>query len=369
MKFTWNIEEGKLMNDHKRFTKEKKLVYTAELTTTVEEKLDFLCEYGKKPIASVLAFASKCEDFKAQFLNGKHFICDMESAFAAWLDENDPAGIVYHRNLDGRKILGRTKFPPYRFIDALNIPITGCGYTHKNYVTEAFHQLLANLERQERIYDEKHNGYNELQDRLNQLVVRYSSQYLGKNIKRANHTFWVYEGSDKRKATIEELKLLISRYEKFESLSKELIDTAPIFSYEHKAEETESVVNNAGQTDDEHSDDKNKNKDNENVIPDNIIMDFFVENVIIKIHNQYQLNILKQELIRYISNFSPVLPSILEQIEWKYRAQFPYIFMVRDHIESISEYGIKFGLQMDCGCKANKVIDFKDIIAENTSVE
>lgn len=38
MKFTWNIEEGKLMNDHKRFTKEKKLVYTAELATTVEEK-------------------------------------------------------------------------------------------------------------------------------------------------------------------------------------------------------------------------------------------------------------------------------------------------------------------------------------------
>ena len=175
MKFTWNIEEGKLMNDHKRFTKEKKLVYTAELATTVEEKLDFLCEYGKKPIVSVLALASKCEDFKAQFLNGKHFICDMESAFAAWLDENDPAGIVYHRNLDGKKILGRTKFPPYRFIDALNIPIPGCGCTHKNYVTEAFHQLLANLERQERIYDEKHNGYNELQDRLNQLVVRYSS--------------------------------------------------------------------------------------------------------------------------------------------------------------------------------------------------
>ena len=25
MKFTWNIEEGKLMNDHKRFTKEKNL--------------------------------------------------------------------------------------------------------------------------------------------------------------------------------------------------------------------------------------------------------------------------------------------------------------------------------------------------------
>lgn len=369
MKFTWNIEEGKLMNDHKRFTKEKNPIYTAEITTTVEEKLDFLCEYGKKPIASVLALASKCEDFKAQFLNGKHFICDMESAFAAWLDENDPAGIVYHRNLDGRRILGRTKFPPYRFIDALNVPIPGCRCTHKNYITEAFHQLLKDLERQEKVYDKKHNEYNELQNRLNQLVVRYRSQYLGKNIKRANNIFWVYKDNNKRKATIEELNLLISRYEKLESLSRELIDAAPIFSYEHKAEETESVVNNTGQTDDEHSNDKNKNKDNENVIPDNIMMDFFVGNVIIKIHSQYQLNILKQELIRYISNFSPVLPSALEEIEWKYRAQFPYIFMVRDHVESISEYGIKFGLQMDCGCKANKVIDFKDIVAENTSVE
>lgn len=370
MEFTWNIEEGKLMHDHPRFTSENKSVYSAEITTTVEEKLNFLCKYGKKPIANVLALANKCEDFKAQFLNGNRFICDIESEFAAWLDENDPEGIVCHRNSNVIRTLGRTTFPPYRFIDSLNTPIPGCQYTHKNYVTEAFHQLLEILERQERIYAEKHGEYNKLQDRLNQLVVRYSSQYLGKNIKRVNNIFWVYEGGNKRKTTIEELKLLISRYERLESLRKELIDTAPVFSYEHKEEKTEPAVNNAGQTDDDDKDNKNENNENENVvsvIPDNILMDFLRGNIIIKIHNQDQLDILKQELVRYINSFSHVLASGLKGVEWKYKTRFPYIFMVRNHVESISEYGTKLGLQMDCGCKTNKIIDFKDIAADNTN--
>lgn len=243
MDFEWKVENMALMNEKANIYICNEKIYKAENELTREEKIEFLDSMNDGLTSYILGLADKLKEDKANGVIKKDKYGQMSAvSFTAWIKRNDTRNcvdIIYDR--------GSINFTPYRNINMLNTNISMFrDSTYTDYVDEAFHLQLKELETQEKQYFRKHDEYEILKTK----VSKYSDKYgtFGLNIWKTSRGLYFYKNDDAnslgRQITLDELKLLNNKYEEMDKLYQKISNEMPCIDYDHeniveKGEETQ----------------------------------------------------------------------------------------------------------------------------------
>lgn len=328
MDFEWKVEDMALMNEKSNIYIGKEKIYKAESELTRQEKIDFLDDMNDGLTSYVLNLADKYEKDKDSLPKDNYGQVKTVS-FKAWLYKNDKVNLINNDTYNR----GVTVVPPYRHIGQLNVG----GYTsstkpiYSDYVDEAFHLKLKDLEKQERQYFGEHDEYQILKAK----VFEYSDKYgtFGLNIwKTCDGLLVFYKNDDAnypgRQLTPDELKLLNSKYEEIESLYAKITKELPRIDYDHEYMAL-----------------------NENIkIPDAVIDSFLNKNTVIRIDSKEQADFLADELRR--RNLQGLIPE-----HYEYNPKYPYFYIKDDYVDADESF---YNIYVDAGSKS--CVKFSDII-------
>lgn len=278
MSFTWRVENLALMNEKSNSYIGNEKIYKAENELTRQEKIDFLDSMNDGLTSYILSLSDKFrEDMENGVIRKNKDGQINPISFAAWINKNDTRNCVENSTYDR----GRVNFPPYRNIKKLD-KVLGANSVSSDYVNDAFHIKLKDLERQEKQYFREHDKTEILKAK----VFEYSDKYgtFGLNIWRGSGGLRIYKDDNPnlngRELTLNELKLLNSKYEEMDKLYESITNDMPLINYEH-----------------EYNPQDNQNtQDSQSIIPNIILEEFINSKAAIKIDNQEQLNILLSQL-------------------------------------------------------------------------
>jgi len=103
--------------------------------------------------------------------------------------------------------------------------------TYEDMADEVFHRQLLKCEEQERKYFLEHDEYSILKTRLREYTDKYSTSFGVNMLFSSDGKISVYDGKDyetRRDITMEELKVLLSKYEQIDALVKTLTEETHI---------------------------------------------------------------------------------------------------------------------------------------------
>lgn len=233
MSFVWKVEDMALMNEKSNIYIGNEKIYKAENELTREEKIEFLDSMNDGLTSYILGLADKLKEDKANGVIKKGKYGQMSAiSFAAWIKRNDTRNcvdIIYDR--------GSINFTPYRNINMLNTNISMFrGSTYTDYVDEAFHIKLKELEMQERQYFREHDEYEILKAKVSEYLDKYGT--FGLNIWKTSRGLYFYKNDDAnslgRQITLDELKLFYSKYEEMDKLYAKITKELPRIDYDHE---------------------------------------------------------------------------------------------------------------------------------------
>lgn len=216
--FKWNVEEMKLMNDIGVNNIGREKMYSCEDKLTTEEKIKFVDEMQEGKLTYILELINK---FNKDKDNG--IIKTTSSGLVKtvslkpWIKKNDSKKIVddwYHYGKFNFLRVGR-------YIQTIE--------DREKYINEVFHNQLKLLESKEKQWFLEHDEYSILTNKVEDYIDKYGTFGLyiiqgsdGIELTKSNSD---WEG---RKFTIEELKKLISYYEKLSAYEKKLSEEIDI---------------------------------------------------------------------------------------------------------------------------------------------
>ena len=200
-------------------------IYKAENKLTRQEKIEFLDSMNDGLTSYILGLADKLEEDKENGIIKKDIHGEMKTiSYIAWINKNDTRNCLG----TGTFNMGITNFSPGRNINRLKI-------IHPDYVDEAFHLQLQDLERQEKQYFRKHDEYEILKRKVSNGLYRYGT--FGLNIWQCSEGLFIYKRDNfdllRRELTLDELKFLNNKYEELEKYYKKITSEMPQIDYEH----------------------------------------------------------------------------------------------------------------------------------------
>lgn len=226
MSFTWKVEDLALMNEKSKFYIGNEKVYKVEDELTRQEKIEFLDSMNDGLTSYILNLADKLEEDKENGIIKKDIHGEMKTiSYIAWINKNDTRNCLGTGTFD----MGITNFSPGRNINRLKI-------IHPDYVDEAFHLQLKDLERQEKQYFRKHDEYEILKRKVSNGIDKYGA--FGLNILQCSEGLFIYKRDNfnlhRRELTLDELKFLNNKYEELEKYYKKITSEMPQIDYEHE---------------------------------------------------------------------------------------------------------------------------------------
>lgn len=225
MSFTWKVEDLALMNEKSKFYIGNEKIYKVEDELTKQEKIEFLDSMNDGLTSYILNLADKLEEDKENGIIKKDIHGEMQTiSYIAWINRNDI------RNCIGNSTYNRgiTNFSPCRNINRLKI-------IHPDYVDEAFHLQLQDLEKQEKQYFRQHDEYEILKRKVSNGMDKYGT--FGLNIWQCSEGLFIYKRDNfdllRRELTLDELKFLNNRYEELEKHYEKITSEMPQIDCEH----------------------------------------------------------------------------------------------------------------------------------------
>lgn len=223
--FTWNVEEMALLNERPRVHYGNEPIFNCESTVSREDKIAFVDSMQDGKFSYLLGLIEKFSSQKESMPKDSWGQVKTVS-LKAWIKKNDT----------------RYKFPMIN--DDYNYGsfyILGCGRyiqtnakqstdTYDDLVDEVFHRQLKECKKKEKEYFLTHDEYSILKAKLDEYNHQYRTSF-GMNLGfSSNGEVFVYSGEDccdKREITMDELKVLLGKYEKLaayiEDLSEEVL--------------------------------------------------------------------------------------------------------------------------------------------------
>ena len=182
--------------------------------------------------------------------------------------------------------------------------------TYSDYVNEAFHLQLKNLENQEKQYFREHDEYEILKTKISKYSDKYGT--FGLNIWKTGRRLSFYKNdnanSAERQITLDELKLLNNKYEEMDKFYAKITAELPYIDYDHEYKSDKGLLNR---------NDK---------IPDEVIDNFISKKIAIKIDNQEQANQLVDKLRE---RSIPLVPEFYD-----YDPNYPYFYIEDDYLDA-----------------------------------
>lgn len=216
--FNWKVEEMKLMNDKGRGYGDNNKNYVCENKLTLEEKIEFVDKMQGGKLSYILNLIDKFNKDKEKGilkLDSQDRVKTV--SLKAWIKKND---IAYERNVINYD---------YYYGRICLLEVTGYIQTinKETFIKNVFNAQLKKLEQEEYRWFLAHDEYSILYNKLEEYIDKYSTTFGLRVITGSNITLCKNEDDwEGRKFTIEELKTLISYYEKLEDfitqLSKEI---------------------------------------------------------------------------------------------------------------------------------------------------
>ena len=235
MSFEWKVEDMTLMNEKGNIYICNEKIYKAENELTREEKINFLDSMNDGLTSYILNLADKLKEDKENGVIKKDTYGEMKAiSYIAWINRNDTRNCIGNSTYNR----GEIRFSPCRNINRLDENISMFrSSTYSDYEDEAFHLQLKKLETQEKQYFRKHDEYEILKAKVSEYSYKYGA--FGLNIWRSNNkglSFYKNDdtNSSKRKLTLDELKLLNSKYEEMDKLYQKISNEMPCIDYDHE---------------------------------------------------------------------------------------------------------------------------------------
>ena len=206
--FEWKVENMELMNKgFLRMGKEK--IYACETELTREEKIAFVDSMQDGKLSYILALSENLQKEK-ESLPKDQFGYIKTVSLRAWLKRNDERKLVDIECNYGRIKLFETK----RHIEMLDRKYSFD--THQDYVDECFHRQLKKCESDEQKYFREHDEYSILKDQFRN--VKHSTTFGIPIGYSSSGEVYIYDDECKysREITIDELKILLSKYDQLD---------------------------------------------------------------------------------------------------------------------------------------------------------
>lgn len=234
MSFEWKVEDMALMNEKGNIYICNEKIYKAENELTREEKINFLDSMNDGLTSYILNLADKLKEDKENGVIKKDIYGEMKAiSYIAWINRNDTRNCIGNSTYNR----GEIRFSPCRNINRLDTNISMFrSSTYSDYVDEAFHLQLKELETQEKQYFRKHDEYEILKAKVSEYLDKYGT--FGLNIWKTSRGLYFYKNDDAnslgRQITLDELKLLYSKYEEMDKLYAKITKELPHIDYDHE---------------------------------------------------------------------------------------------------------------------------------------
>lgn len=220
--FEWKVEEMKLMNNHNDIYggKYKTNVYSCESSVSRDDKIAFVDSMQDGKLSYILTLIDKFNIDKEKLPKKDSMFGEPEvktTSLKAWIKRNDTK---YPQNL----IDGRYNYGKYNILGCeRNIQSNRKG-TYDYYddlVDEVFRRQLMKCEQEEQKYFSEHDERSILEKKFNDKLNQYHTTF-GAEIWTGTGGVQVGDSDKRRKLTIDELKELLSKYEKLDELVEKL---------------------------------------------------------------------------------------------------------------------------------------------------
>lgn len=226
--FEWKVEDMVLMNNNHMDVGVK--IYDCEAEVSREDKIAFVDSMTDGKLSYILELLEKFQKDrdslpKQTSYGGSKWVKTV--SLKAWIKRNDTKynkPIIddwYHYGTFN--LLGCTR----------NIETNDKGAydTYKDLVDEVFHRQLIKCEEEEKRYFLEHDEYSVLKSKLREYQHKYGTSFGVHLIISSTGKIAVYDGKDyetSRDITMEELKVLLSKYEQIDALVKTLTEETHI---------------------------------------------------------------------------------------------------------------------------------------------
>jgi len=212
--YNWKVEECKLMNENINKGTEK---YKCEYGLTPEEKIAFIDNMNEGKLSDFLKLKQKLnKDIELDYLKIDNLGYVKGNSLKAWLRRNDTKNII-------DKDINIGEFFLLGSIYHLNSSLSSI-----DIINKLFHKQLEYCESMEKEWFKNHDKYSILCNKVKKYIKEYNTDFglnliISEYIKISKNDDDYFEG---RKLTIDELKKLLSAYEKLENyknlISKEI---------------------------------------------------------------------------------------------------------------------------------------------------
>ena len=228
----WKIEELKLMNSAYKTGYHTR--YPIENEVSREEMIEFVDQFTSGKLSYILELEKKFKEDESTLKKDEHGNIKTTSLIA-WIKRNDTKyGEGNHsRVIDCWYKYGRVYLLGVeRYIDRLNHKMNYEVYD--DFVKDVFNRCLRERENDEKNYFLKHDEYSVLKKKLKECSDKFGTTF-GVNISYSSdgNIYIVSTTEDgwydnKREITIDECKILISKYEELENVIKSISSTVNI---------------------------------------------------------------------------------------------------------------------------------------------
>lgn len=215
--FEWKVEEMKLMNDCK-MNVDGRMRYSFENNISIGDKIQFVDSMNNGELSYVLELVEKFNKERESLpKDGRGNVKTV--SLKAWLKRNDPKRMCDSSYNYGEIYLLRTRRSIYRLGYGNN------SETFNEYVDDVFHEQLNKCKRKEEVYFLEHDEYSVFKRKFKEYCDIYRTTF-GVHI-----SFWgggkvcvCDDNGNERDVTIDELKVLLSKYEELDRLVEKITE-------------------------------------------------------------------------------------------------------------------------------------------------
>lgn len=220
--FEWKVEEMKLMNNHNDIYggTYKTNVYSCESSVSRDDKIVFVDSMQDGKLSYILSLIEKFNADKESLPKKDSMFGEPEvktTSLKAWIKRNDTK---YERPL----IDDWFKYGKYNILGCernIQNSYKGTYDYYEDLVDEVFRRQLMECERKEEKYFSEHDERSILEKKFNEKLNQYGTTF-GADIWTGTGGVQVGDSDKMRKLTIDELKELLSKYEKLDELVEKL---------------------------------------------------------------------------------------------------------------------------------------------------
>lgn len=214
--FTWKLEDMALMNENCNTYIGTHKMYNAEITTAREEKIAFVDSMTDGLLSYILELIEKFNKVKDSLPKTNYG--DVKTvSLKAWINKNDTK--YSQKIIDDWYHYGK-----YRILGCerhITNDYKGTYDIYDDLVDEVFHRQLLECEKCECRYFKEHDEYEVLKDKLRN--TGYDTTFGVRLSFSSNNEIYILDDDDnKREITIDEIKILLDKYEQLDRLVENL---------------------------------------------------------------------------------------------------------------------------------------------------